>query len=231
VTLLPSSDFGIRGHPGKAYDVNEVCAVPGCDRLSQHAHHLWPRSFLRNQPQEWIQLPDGTIVGNRTGLCAPHHDDVSSPVGGHRARIVFSSGLFWWEERDRPEPWVAEHRERDGVVVWNRLGALDPQPPGAGQAEAKLVVAEVCPTCGHKKRQNGGRPKPARRTKEWTLVVPDDVEIGADVLDGWADDLAIVLGFEDETSRLRRYHAVATALAWTIQNRDDFVHDLILASR
>ena len=72
-------------------------------------------------------------------------------------------------------------------------------------------------------------PGEARKTGVWSLKVPEDAEIGAEILDGWADDLAVVLGFDDASSRLRRYHAVATALAWTIQNRDDFVRDLLAA--
>jgi hypothetical protein len=240
LTLVPSNDFLIHGHPGKPYDVNDVCAVPGCERPSVHAHHMWPRSFLRNQPQEWVQLPDDTVVGNRIGLCFEHHDDVSSPVGGHRARIVFSSGVFWWEERG-PDA-IDTPVMREEADPWIEVGPLDPQPPGAISREhANELVRrgdghhlppegdETCPTCGRTKRKP--KPAPTRKSRTWTLIVPDDVEIGADILDGWSDDLATILGFDDESSRLRRYHAVATGLAWVIQNRDQFVLDLMAAAR
>ncbi len=227
MTLLPSSDFGIRGHEGKLYPVNEICAHPQCGLRSQHAHHLWPRSYLRGQPYDWIELPDGTVIGNRVGLCAKHHDQITGPIGGYQARIVFESGLFSWRDRDMTDR---------GKTIWLEMGLLTYQPPGSLQHETKrehshsdLPEGEACPTCGHRKQP--ARPKqPARKTKDWTLIVPDDAEIGADILDGWADDLAIVLGFGDASSRLRRYHAVATALAWTIQNRDEFVSDLVEAS-
>jgi hypothetical protein len=196
---------------------------------------MWPRSFLRNQPQDWVQLPDGTIVGNRSGLCFQHHDDCSSPIGGHKARIVFSGGVFYWEERIPSTPNIAGYETNVEANVWHRVGPLDPQPPGAqGHTIIPTTpeIQEICPTCGHSKRKKTTIPPgEARKTTEWTLKVPADAEIGADVLDGWADDLAIILGFEDESSRLRRYHAVATGLAWVIQNRDEFVQDLMAASR
>jgi hypothetical protein len=230
VTLLPSSEFGIKGHPGKPYDVNERCAHPTCAQLSAHSHHLWSRSFLRGQPYEWVQLPDGTVIGNRLGLCQEHHEQVTGEIGGYKARIVFSGGLFYWEDRIRAtEPWIEEHRARDGVSVWTRVGLLDPQPPGIDHETIHPVIEETCPTCGHTKRKQDAKPSEPRKTSEWTLKVPRDAEIGAEVLDGWADDLAVILGFSDETSRLRRYHAVATALAWTVQNRDEFVADLVAA--
>jgi hypothetical protein len=230
MTLLPSDEFGIKGHPGPAYDVGETCWAPGCNRPAIHAHHMWPRSFLRNQPYEWVQLPDGTIVGNRAGMCFEHHDDCSSPVGGHRARIVFASGVFYWEERRHLAATDDSFSFDPPHVMWVRVGPLDPQPPGAAEYKVKPVVTEVCPTCGHSKRKPATKPTAARKTSDWTLKVPADAEIGAEVLDGWADDIAVLLGFEDETSRLRRYHAVATGLAWVIQNRDEFVRDLVAAA-
>jgi hypothetical protein len=214
MTLAPSSDFGIRGHEGKAYEVNEVCAVPHCGRASAHAHHLWSRSHLRGQPYEWVVLPDGTIIGNRVGLCREHHEWVTGGVGGHKARIEFRSGLFYWCERDRDERWSP------------LLGLLDPQPPGVRDGSRVITPApeEVCPACGRGKRTKmNGKP---RKTKTWTIDIPDDVEIGSDVLDGWVSDAANLLGFSDERSRLRRYHALAVVLAWWAQNRGNFVDDL-----
>jgi len=221
LTLLPAKDFGIRGHEGKPYEVNEICAVPGCGRESAHCHHLWPRSYLRGQPYEWVRLPNGIVIGNRVGLCREHHEWVTGPLGGYKARISFESGIFWWLEKIY----------NDGGE-WTHVGLLDPQPPGAGTgtaAAARPAPEEACPTCGHvKQRRTNGKP---RKSKEWTLIVPDDVEIGSDVLDEWADEIAATLGFRDESSRLRRYHAVATALAWVIQNRQAFLDDLKAARR
>jgi hypothetical protein len=222
VTLTPSSDFGIRGEPGKAYDVNPVCAAPGCRERSVHGHHLWARSHLRGQPQDWVKLPDGTILGNRTGLCLVHHNAVTGGPGGHQARVVFKQGLFWWEVKTTSD-------------TWGGTGLLDPQPPGV-TAEATTPAASravapaesACPTCGHvRKREH----QPRRKSKTWTLEVPDDAEHGAEILDEWADSIAWLLGFQDERSRLRRYHAIATALFWVMQSRDKFLAELDEAVR
>ena len=221
MTLLPSKDFGIRGHEGKAYEVNPICATPHCIRESAHVHHLFPRSYLRGQPYEWVQLPDGTIMGNRIGLCREHHEWVTGPLGGYKARISFESGLFWWLEK-----------EYDLGMQWSHIGLLDPQPPGAREGEARSGEPrpdEVCPTCGSRKRKRNGTPP--RKTKDWTLVVPDDAEIGSEILDEWADDLALLFGFGDETSRLRRYHAVALGLAWVVQHRQSLVAEILAAQK
>jgi hypothetical protein len=230
MTLLPSAEFGIRGVEGKAYDVESVCAAPGCGRPSVHVHHLWPRSFLRGQPYEWVGMPDGTVIGNRVGLCVEHHEPVTGMIGGHRAKIVFESGVFWWEEKAPDQPPIL-------VARWVRTGALVYQPPGAIAREHPAIEAvndgldEVCPSCGKPKAPKRKLPRLARRnTKEWTLVVPDDMEIGAELLDTWADDVAEILGFSDESSRLRRYHAIATTLAYVITNRKTFVEDLAKAT-
>jgi hypothetical protein len=231
VTLAPSTDFGIRGIEGERYDVNEICAVPGCGKPSRQTHHMWSRSYLRGQPYDWIVTSDGTVIGNRVGLCIEHHDDVSSPVGGHRAKIRFGAGIFWWDERDDQ----LTSNEPGAWVSWKVCGPLVWQPPGAlpttREAEAQTEEADVCPVCGKPRHSKPHKPLAARKTKDWTLVVPDDAEIGSDVLDGWADDLAEILGFADASSRLRRYHAVATGLAWVIQHRHEFVGDLVEASK
>jgi len=51
--------------------------------------------------------------------------------------------------------------------------------------------------------------------------VPDDVEDGAEVLETLTIALAERLGFDDETSRLRRYHAVIVALVFATQNIEE----------
>jgi hypothetical protein len=225
MTLLPADDFGIRGHPGKEYAVYRYCAAPGCDERSVHAHHLWPRSFLRGQPYSWVQLPDGTVIGNRIGLCLRHHEMVTGEIGGYRARIAFSGGVFWWEERVTVRSY--DHASKDFVTTvddWRRVGLLDPQPPGL--IEEPKPEPEVCPTCGHSKRKRTDPVEPPRAKKTWTVLVPDDAENGAEVLDTLVDDLAVPLGMSDYQTRLRRYFVLAWVLAWTSQHRQELTHDL-----
>lgn len=228
MTLLPSSEFGIRGHEGKRHEIGERCAAPGCTQRSVHGHHLWPRSYLRGQPYEWVELPDGTVIGNRVGLCVEHHNMVTGEIGGHKAWIMFRAGVFWWNDR-------GEDFGPVGTIAWRFVGPLQHQPPGIKalpeQPEPKQTVeSETCPTCGKAKHPKPHKRTAARKTKDWTLTVPADAEIGAEILDGFADDIAIILGFGDESSRLRRYHAVAVGLYWVIQNREGFVEDVAEAA-
>lgn len=214
MTLLPSSDFGVRGVLGPAYEVGERCSVPDCGHRSAHGHHLWPRSFLRGQPYEYVQLPEGTVIANKTGLCSQHHDEVTGEVGGHRARIVFTSGLFFWE-----------HRRNRLSDIWDRVGPIYPQPSGVStKVDTPVDTEEVCPTCGHHTKPR--KPGPKRESKTWTVDVPTDGELGADVLDEFVLWVAEALGFDDERSRLRRYHALVNLLIWAIQRREEFLADL-----
>lgn len=229
MTLLPSSEFGIRGHPGNPYDVNAICAQPFCRERSRHVHHCWPRSFLRGQPYEWVWLPEGVVIGNRLGFCVTHHEDLTGPVGGHRAALVWDAGVMWWEEK---------LTTIDGKPSWQRVEMLKAQPPVAGTHIAPVVHDHSngdaqCPLCGHvARRPRREEPKPGklRPVKAWTVNVPDDAEIGADVLDDLIEDLAIPLEMSDYTSRLKRYHVLTVVLAWAVQNRQLLIADVAEAA-
>jgi len=225
VTLRPYSSFEVRGHPGKPYAPNPVCAAPGCFLRSVHAHHILARSALRGQPNNWVEFPDGTVVGNLTSLCLMHHNQVTGELGGHRARIQFDQGLFWWLGRSA----VGDaNRYESFAVEWVKVGALDPQPPGVvakpEEPAPSTDTEEVCPRCGHHKKPRA--PAPRRKSKTWTVEVPDDGEVGADNLDEWVDEFAVMLGFDDERSRLRRYHALAHMFVWIGQQREQFAADV-----
>lgn len=233
MTLLASSDFGIRGWEGKPYDVGETCAHPKCGRRSAHVHHIWPRSFLRNQPQSWVRFADGTILGNLAGLCVEHHGNLTGELGGYKSRLAWIAGRMVWSDRPA-KPLIADD---ELFEEWELVGMLDPQPPFLG---VRAPVAEqahvhedgvVCPVCGHHKQTQQPGPKlPRRKTKQWTVTVPDDAELGADILDEMIDDFAIPLGADEWSSRLKRYHVLVAVLAWATVNRGDFIHDMAEAA-
>lgn len=235
MTLLPADDFGITGYPGNKYDVNEICAHPSCNQRAVHAHHMWSRSFLRKD-YDWVKLPDGVILGNRIGLCQEHHDMVTGEIGGYRAKLEWVAGVMWWVDRVAQSP---AEEVREGVK-WATLHRqmLTTQPPvyiPGEQQVTELASAhghvdddeKICPVCGHHKQHKEPRAKLERRNvKEWTINVPDDAEIGADVLDGWVDDFAIPMGATDWSPRLRRYYVLVTVLAWANIHRGQFIQDM-----
>jgi hypothetical protein len=89
-----------------------------------------------------------------------------------------------------------------------------------------LEPGETCGSCGYTRpvpREKGAK----RPTKSYGLLVPDDAEIGAEVLDEWVEQIALILGFGDDVSqRLVRYHTIVAALAWTMQHRQQFIEDI-----
>lgn len=223
MTLIPLDDFNVRGHPGGAYDVPETCSAPDCSSRSQQVHHCWPKSFLRRQPIEWVKLSNGTVIGNRLGFCVEHHNGLTGLVGGHKARLHWQDGIMWW---DVPIP---------GEEHWSRIGPTKHQPPGSGVGQTHdhdgLADGETCPTCGHhRKPASVMRPGKLRPTKEWTVTVPDDTEIGADLLDEWVEDFAIVFGMAHFTSRLKRYHVLSVLRGVTLTMRSQIIEEVAEAA-
>lgn len=238
MTLLPSSDYGITGWPGEKYEVNEICAHPTCNKPSAHTHHCWSRSHLRKD-YEWVKLPDGTVIGNRIGFCVEHHDMLTGEVGGYRARLSWEGGVMWWQIKVVSAPATSgmDLGSSVPIIQWVTVGALTAQPPVPGQStnphrHASVDEEAACPTCGHVKRRGdvAHAKLPRRNTKIYAIAVPDDAEIGVEILDSWIDDFAIPLGAEEWTSRLRRYHVLITALAWVKVNEKQFIADVAEAA-
>jgi hypothetical protein len=80
------------------------------------------------------------------------------------------------------------------------------------------------------KRSSRSAKLERRNTKQWVVTVPDDAEVGTDVLDSIIEDLAIPIGATEWSSRLRRYYVLVMALAWVNQNRTEFIADLAEAA-
>jgi len=216
VTLAPLVIPEIRGVEGKPAVLSQWCVVPGCLSLTQQRHHLWPKSYLRGQPYEWVEIK-GRTLPNSVGLCVRHHSWVTSPVGGHKAKITYDAGtgLFHWWELTQGE--------------MKELGPLRGQALVESEPEVRRVRREegLCPTCGHAireklKTQNG---LPKRKAKTWGLLVPDDSEAGTDVLDVYVEDLGVLMGLDPQSPRLLRYHVLVPVLEWVMQNRVQFISD------
>lgn len=216
MTLAPLVAPSVHGVEGKAEPLQPGarCVVPGCLSLAQQRHHVWPRSYLRGQPVEWVCV-EGETIPNTVGLCLTHHEWVTGIVGGHKAHIRWNIGLRlleWWQV--------------DDDATWRSLGPLRhtafvTQPP---EAALQRSLEGLCPSCGRapKKEKPAG---PARKVKTWALAVPADSEQGADVLDTYVEELGALMGFGDEPSRLLRYHVLVPVLEWVSQSRTEFLTD------
>ena len=215
MTLAPLVNPTVHGVAGKPGILGFHCAAPSCRRPAQQRHHIWPKSFLRGQPYEWVSV-NGIVLQNSCGLCMGHHAEVTGEPGGHAAKIVFNEGLQvleWWE--------AVPHND------WACLGLLDGEEmPLVHQTEAGIerVKEDLCPSCGKPNRKES-KALPKRKTKAWTVKVPDDAEDGAAVLDEYVDDLSVALGFGDESKGVRRFHVLANVLLWVTQMKHEFLAD------
>jgi hypothetical protein len=218
VTLAPLVNPTVHGVPGKPGILPFICATPGCERPAQQRHHLWSKSFLRGQPFEWVSV-NGIVLQNSCGLCLGHHAEVTGgdgPGGGHAAKVVFNEGLQvleWWESIPGDD--------------WVCLGLLDGEEAPlihATEASREREKEGLCPSCGRPHRKES-KPLPKRKTKKWSVEVPDDAEDGALVLDEYVDDLSVALGFGDERKGVRRFHVLANVLLWVTQMKPEFLAD------
>lgn len=208
MTLLPHENHDVKGLDGPAfprYKVAPVCCVPGCSKFTDHAHHLWRRSFLGGDFC-WVELWDHKIIGNLVGLCYRHHEQVT-----------------------RGEVWM---RWNDVDVVWDDNSVkypppIFPQPPAHGepipQSDKSLSLGPasrvICPGCKrplpHEKIE-GQKRDPTKRRKTWTVKVPDDGEDGALVLDTLLEGCRDLFQHGEEENV--RYFTIAQALAWVVQH-------------
>ena len=106
-------------------------------------------------------------------------------------------------------------------------GSAKKSGASAAAAHVHLKEGESCETCGYTRpRKRESLPK--RKQASWAVSVPEDAEIGADVLDEWVEQFAAVLGFEGGKG-LTRYHVLAVILAWAMQNKGTLIEDLMEA--
>jgi hypothetical protein len=219
VTLAPLIDPSVRGVDGKPSVVTDRCVAPDCEDYARERHHLWSRSYLRGQPQEWVSV-QGSVIPNVVGLCYHHHRQVTG-THGHPVHIRWNEGLKlleWWENQGdyiEPDRWVSR-----GPLKSQGILPAAPVPPRAR-------AVEVCDGCGRPKvkKREALPPGEARKVKTWAITVPDDSEEGAEVLDTNIEYLGERMGYHDMSTRLLRYHVLVPVLAWVIQNQQAFIGD------
>jgi len=219
VTLSPTENRQVRGVKGPPYKVGPICSNPNCTAWADDPHHLWRRSELGG-PFDWVAIlvnGEERIVANKTGLCVPCHRDVTGGPGGHRARIVYDEGLgtFGWA-LVTPQ---GEHM----------TGALDPHPPTLetlSRALGHSPESEACPFCGQQPRRRASvsRQTGARRRKSWRVMVPDDAENGAEILDTLVEDVGLTIGVDPVNSG--RYYILLPVLYHACQSKTALVDSL-----
>jgi hypothetical protein len=113
VTLSPFETRQVRPRSDlPSYELNLVCAVPGChfDATDNHHAHNRGMGWPKKSDYWWVELPGGELVPVRVGLCREAHDAVTD----HRAWIKWNGSGFEWHVRRGDE--------------WLYVGLLNPQP-------------------------------------------------------------------------------------------------------
>ena len=220
MTLPLIDSWEIQPVKGERYPVNITCANPLCANPAEHGHHLVRRTQIIGDVW-WIRLPDGIVIGNVIGLCAPCHALVTNQGGkggGHGAAIRWIDNALWWCGIERG--WDSQGFSTG--ISYVPVGICNPQTPLADDATilALDVGPRECPTCGrsHEAPKKKGPRQPARKRKTWTVQVPADEEDGAQVLDEIVEGVSAAFGLEDGGA-LTRYHALARAGAFVLVNQ------------
>lgn len=211
MTLIPHENRDVHGLDGPAfprYKVGPVCCVPGCSRFADHAHHVWRRSFLGGD-YAWVELWDHTILGNLSGLCWQHHDEVTQ-------------GKVWmrYDEKRKRVVWDDNNTKYPADI----FPALPVHGEPATQGKPDRVLgpgaAEVCPGCKRtlpREKPEGEKNEEARRRKTWTVTVPaDSAEDGALVLDTMIEACRELFSHPEDKNV--RYFTLVQALALVVQH-------------
>lgn len=201
MTRLPVETWDLKARTDlEPYELNEACAV--CGGTPVENHHIVRRSFGGKDFTEtwWIELPDGKVMPNRTGLCGDCH----RPITENEAQIVL---------------------EADGTFVYsNPAGGkvLNPQP-----GPAKKVHGKACVKCKGSGVEPPEKPKPETPEKPRPKVtisfrVPkDDREDGYEIfhtLLGQAKEILVPkLGWQENVPP---YYVLVAVLVSFLQQHD-----------
>lgn len=168
------------------YELNKACPVTG-EVTGLENHHVWRRSA--GYPSWWVELPDGTVVGNRINLSSAAHYRLTV----NKARIVYEDGVFYWDEAGekvllRWQPPRLDGSARAlGMTVQDTEGVwvnqdISPSPEFSGE----ISPGHDCPTC--KRRIPLPKKKSSPQTKVFSTRVPiDDVETFSELIDAAAE--------------------------------------------
>lgn len=194
MTRLPYENRNVIDRPDlPEYELNKACPITG-EITGLENHHIWPRSF--GTKSWWVELPDGTVVGNRINLSSAAHYRLTV----NKARIVYDNGHFSWEEAGESVPlrWQpAVHAADGGGGPAGWLGEVPPEarrvnPDVSPSPEfsSEIPPGEECPSC--RRRVPHPKKKSSPQTKVFSTRVPlDDAETFKSMVDAAAEHMGI----------------------------------------
>lgn len=226
----PLETHDVEGLSGPEYELNILCAAPGCMERSQDVHHLWRRSFLGG-PFNWVILPDDSHVGNVVGLCRPHHEQIEAGA----AWITLESDKFIWsdlisasQQLGFQPPHTLGNVAEERAELAPPMTMLSAPEPWIEDLSGPLKENE-CPSCRQPlPRPKVDKPREEKRVRRtWSITVPvDHREDGANALDTLLEEARTEMakvGIAYSDASTARYHVLATALGLFVQHFDSVV--------
>jgi hypothetical protein len=213
------------------------CCVPRCGASAMDPHHVWSRRHVGMATDCVWDKVDDIVLANVVPVCRSHHEDLSAPIGGHKAQIEYSTSdkCFYWRKLreihdgtpdyaplkvnallgeapghpDATQP--GSFPEQDTVPV----RAAPPSPaeviPAVASAAPHVHPGEKCPTCERKFPHPKKPSSPTSKTKSFRL--PLDV---ADSYDELVEAAAEHLGIAKEP--FAHFNAVNAGLVLVLQS-------------
>ena len=231
MTRLPTESRAVKGLDGPPYELNVVCAKPGCQEYAQDPHHCWRRSETIG-PYWYVHVEeDDAIVGNVVGLCSTHHHAVTV----NAAWIKWEDGRYTWTDLfSASEPLSFQPPVRlveealPNAPEKNGGGIATNDPPQASSeapVPAQAPLDGTCPTCLRPLPHPKSEHEPKRQRRTWSVTVPvDEREDGADTIDtlleeGRRELAKAGLPYGDTDAAI--YFVLSTVLALFVQHAED----------
>lgn len=193
MTHLPLEDRkNVWGVPGPKYEPAPMCSHPFCDPpyYQLERHHLWPRSFLRNQPTDWVKLPDGKIVQNCVYLCREHHQQITE----NKAKILYGTEQgFYWKE-PTTGGWAVENLSTqprfldsdDAWVIPDGAEALE----SFTEPHSDVPEGTECPKCHRRVPRKRKKTTPESKVISFRLPI-DNADAWEEIIEAAANHLNV----------------------------------------
>jgi len=226
MTRSPTDRRDAHGVEGYPYELNVICAAPGCDQQGTEAHHLWRRSDMIG-PYWWVALPsEDAIVGNVVRLCHKHHEMVTA----NAAFIVWNGRGFDWNDLFSaavPLSWQPPARPLEAPESNGEVNALVELGPPV--SEPGVVAEGSCPTCLRPLPHPKEKSEAKRERRTFSITIPKDKrENGAEVLDTLLEESRKELaraGLPYGDADSAKYFVLATTLGLFVQHAKDVLGD------
>ena len=234
MTRFPTESRDVQGlsieeWPVELPKVGPRCAVPGCTRAADHAHHLFSRGIMGGA-FNWVRLPDGNVSGNLMGICASHHQLVTE----NKAVISYEDDGYYWTDAYRPKEKLTQ---QPPLVLKKEMEELPSNGHHPVEEPGHIVTEqhhrEICPTCERPmpkpKLDTDNEAEKPRERKTWAISVPADKwEDGADVLDVLleaARDEMDKVGLSYGEGKKIKFAILSTALALFVNHAEQILAD------